>query len=652
MPRRAARLAARRRPAAHRARPARRTSRRFPLGTLDHVLGVGAAWSPDGRTHRVPARRRPLRQRRDGARERRGRDVRRHRRARTSPAPSGRPTAREIAFADGSALSSSQRRRLRHAHGLRRATARTVNPSWSPDGDTHRVRAQRGGALVDLARRRARAERARRSIERQRRTTASRSSRRCRDRLAFISDRQHVRAARRRTSTRSTSPSPTGGRPAKLVDDVHPIAPPRWSPTAAQIAVAAGQECRRWGIYVVSRASASSAHRRIEPLPLRRARRRQRRRSTARRTSTSSAASPATTRSTAATARTGSRATAATTGSAGAGTTPLRRPRQRRHRRRRRQRPDRRRPRQRHDRRRAGQRHGRGARTASATSSTAARPRHARRSTGSTSYATASTCSGRKLAPWRAAAIRPTTAGSSAASSRARDARALPRSTACAAARGRSSSSPATCTARASSTSAAASARSGSSCSPRAPERATNVELSGGYEDAAAELIAERGVASRVERRVGDIVDDGGASSRTTSSSCTASSAAIPTSTHSWARRPTCTQRAPRAHVSAGAPRGSAGACAAINVWLRLSRLRLPHLPPPGRAHRRRGGEHGLRLERRVQHGAALGVRLARALAQDARVPERVAARAAARRRARAGPRRPGSSRAAGRSPC
>ena len=37
-------------------------------------------------------------------------------------------------------------------------------------------------------------------------------------------------------------------------------------------------------------------------------------------------------------------------------------------------------------------------------------------------------------------------------------------------------------------------------------ERATNVELSGGYEDAAAELIAERRVEGRVERRVGDFV--------------------------------------------------------------------------------------------------------------------------------------------------
>jgi len=37
-------------------------------------------------------------------------------------------------------------------------------------------------------------------------------------------------------------------------------------------------------------------------------------------------------------------------------------------------------------------------------------------------------------------------------------------------------------------------------------ERATNIELSGGYEDAATELIAERGLEGRVERRVEDFV--------------------------------------------------------------------------------------------------------------------------------------------------
>jgi hypothetical protein len=43
----------------------------------------------------------------------------------------------------------------------------------------------------------------------------------------------------------------------------------------------------------------------------------------------------------------------------------------------------------------------------------------------------------------------------------------------------------------------------------RGAERATNVELSGGYEEAAAELIAERGLEGRVDRRVGDFVTAG-----------------------------------------------------------------------------------------------------------------------------------------------
>ena len=41
-------------------------------------------------------------------------------------------------------------------------------------------------------------------------------------------------------------------------------------------------------------------------------------------------------------------------------------------------------------------------------------------------------------------------------------------------------------------------------------ERATNVELSGGYEDAAASLLAEHHLAERVERRVGDFVEEAG----------------------------------------------------------------------------------------------------------------------------------------------
>src|SRR4051812_42814796 len=40
--------------------------------------------------------------------------------------------------------------------------------------------------------------------------------------------------------------------------------------------------------------------------------------------------------------------------------------------------------------------------------------------------------------------------------------------------------------------------------------RATTVELSSAYEDSAAELATERGVANRVDRRVADVVEDAG----------------------------------------------------------------------------------------------------------------------------------------------
>ena len=48
----------------------------------------------------------------------------------------------------------------------------------------------------------------------------------------------------------------------KLADDVNPLSPPRWSPTAALIAVSAGQECRRFGIYVLRSSIGSQVHRR------------------------------------------------------------------------------------------------------------------------------------------------------------------------------------------------------------------------------------------------------------------------------------------------------------------------------------------------------------------------------------------------------
>lgn len=68
------------------------------------------------------------------------------------------------------------------------------------------------------------------------------------NRLAFISDRQHLKGGA--TRFQYALDVDDGTRTYKLLDDVHPYSPPRWSPTGALIAVSAGQECFRWGIYV------------------------------------------------------------------------------------------------------------------------------------------------------------------------------------------------------------------------------------------------------------------------------------------------------------------------------------------------------------------------------------------------------------------
>jgi Tol biopolymer transport system component len=71
-------------------------------------------------------------------------------------------------------------------------------------------------------------------------------------RLALISDRLHVPGGATQYQFSLYVQEPGASRPVKALDDVHPQSPPRWSPTGAQIADAAGQECRRWGVYVVN----------------------------------------------------------------------------------------------------------------------------------------------------------------------------------------------------------------------------------------------------------------------------------------------------------------------------------------------------------------------------------------------------------------
>jgi hypothetical protein len=82
------------------------------------------------------------------------------------------------------------------------------------------------------------------------------------DRLAFISDRQHIPGEASQYRYALYVQVFGESRSVKLLDDVHPNSPAKWSPTGAQLAVAAGQECLRWGIYVVESQTPGQAHRR------------------------------------------------------------------------------------------------------------------------------------------------------------------------------------------------------------------------------------------------------------------------------------------------------------------------------------------------------------------------------------------------------
>jgi Tol biopolymer transport system component len=79
--------------------------------------------------------------------------------------------------------------------------------------------------------------------------------------LAFISDRQHAKGGATKYQF-ALYTQQLSSVMHKIVDDVHPYSPPRWSPTGALIAVSAGQECRRWGIYITRPDVGSQPHRR------------------------------------------------------------------------------------------------------------------------------------------------------------------------------------------------------------------------------------------------------------------------------------------------------------------------------------------------------------------------------------------------------
>jgi hemolysin type calcium-binding protein/WD40 repeat protein len=227
--------------------PARRLIGRFN--------GVTATWSPDG--GRVAYLRGDTLYACDatGAHEQHLADIVRP--AEDGAGPVWSPDGREIAIAStgGLAIVEADGSSSRFV-----GPAGAVNPAWAPDGRT--LAYERGdGAhwliwLVDATGQNAHAVTAAGYDSRFPQWSPTGGI------LAFISDRGHVPGGATPYQYALYVASPVGDKPIKILDDVHPLTPARWSPTGAQLAVAAGQECLRWGIYVVSPSAPKRAHRR------------------------------------------------------------------------------------------------------------------------------------------------------------------------------------------------------------------------------------------------------------------------------------------------------------------------------------------------------------------------------------------------------
>ena len=161
------------------------------------------------------------------------------------------PDEREIAFADGPNLEIAET----DGSGVRTIFARSnqsVNPSWSSDSRTVAFENNDGPRWTIWT------VNTKTMGTRQFSSSSGLSNDRfpqyapVGNRIAFISDRQHVRGEASQYKYSLYVQRVGYSRPQMLLADVHPSSLARWSPTGAQIAVAAGRECLRWGIYIVS----------------------------------------------------------------------------------------------------------------------------------------------------------------------------------------------------------------------------------------------------------------------------------------------------------------------------------------------------------------------------------------------------------------
>jgi WD40 repeat protein len=126
----------------------------------------------------------------------------------------------------------------------------SVNPTWSPDGQTIAFETSRNSDFEIYS---VRAD----GTQLRNLTNAPQAEDRMPawmgNTIAFISNRDRRPGELYGYSLFTISPD--GSNLTWLAEDLHPYSPVAWSPDGSQIAFASGRQCLRWGIYVLDRAT-------------------------------------------------------------------------------------------------------------------------------------------------------------------------------------------------------------------------------------------------------------------------------------------------------------------------------------------------------------------------------------------------------------